>query len=94
MVFGLYRKSHLFNYFMILPTCVYFLKKYLPYGQTFHRITGTQVKGSNLAKLFLELASAEKITKMTYSIDSGHRYSPAVIGTAVVMIKFRLWLGF
>ena len=72
--------------------CVFF-KKYLPYGQTFHRITGTQVKGSNLAKLFLELASAEKITKMTYSIDSGHRYSPAVIGTAVVMIKFRLWLG-
>ena len=72
--------------------CVFF-KKYLPYGQTFHRITGTQVKGSNLAKLFLELASAEKITKMTYSIDSGHRYSPAVIGTAVVMIKFRLLLG-
>ena len=73
--------------------CVFF-KKYLPYGQTFHRITGTQVKGSNLAKLFLELASAEKITKMTYSIDSGDRYSPAVIGTAVVMMKFRLLLGF
>lgn len=99
-IFGLFQKSHLFTMLTCLIINFYdttylwvFIKIYLLYGQTLHETTGTQVKGCNLAKLFLVLLHLKKYRKTTYPTDSGHRYLPAVTETAVVMIKFRLLLG-
>ena len=49
----------LFNYFMILPTCAYFLKNIYNMGRLSVKPL-EQVKGCKRAKRFL--ASAEKIT--------------------------------
>ena len=63
--FGLYQKSHLFtmllfDYFMILPTCAYFLKNIYNMGRLSVKPL-EQVKGCKRAKLFLVLLQLKKL---------------------------------
>ena len=63
MVFGLYRKSHLFNYFMILPTCVYFLKNIYHMGRLSIESLEHKLKEAILPNVSLSWLQLKKLQK-------------------------------
>ena len=64
MVFGLYRKSHLFNYFMIiLPTCGYFLKNIYHMGRLSIESLEHKLKEAILPNFSLSWLQLKKLQK-------------------------------